>query len=750
GQALVLSRAVATGPPRLILAVTADTSRPAVPAIPNWPVTPLVVTDPLDTMYVYYRDIVTVEFHDSVSGITINDFLRRYQGVVIGGSSYRATRYDIQIPDPGPTFGALDSILSMIEGEPGVTFVLRIPLRAHLIPRGVYPDDGLYSRKSDWRGAAPTIGTSARQLIRLPLAWGCESGQGLSATTRPHWGVLDYTFDQGHPDFDQARVTTFPPPAGSVLQTNSYLSQFAQIRAHGTGITGIVAAVGDNQQGVAGMEWGAQVTLYPYGQGTSTYNAPYRRFEDALLHASGAAVRIFTTSVTFARSANNQQTLANLKRELASYLADQRNLFVYAIGETGLQASASQIADPTLLPQHDRARVSDLDEAIAELLPTLGAQILVVAGSAGDSLWAGTGAGTGSDVWTGGTDVAAPADSVLSLGLPAETEPGFETGTRLFTGTSYAAPFVAGLAAQLMAFDQSLTGAEVRDYIVRGAGVALRNSQAPVRRIDAYGSLSLLARERSGLPLCGNRVWYDGIQVHIDRLGTPEGLAPLVALTSSERVAVEHGGRILSRCNAIWQTCTELFTYTAGQGWAASTNSTSYPSNSAAFRSEFGRSHDGDSAAVIYPGPTSASFEIHLETPPGAGPGQTLATVTPATPDFGAVVAWHPGRDSLLVGVSTFDPSGNVLATTLSKMSRATGGMSPSFLTLPSRELYTAAVSDDGTQFLVQTRTEPAGPCTIEYRDWATGNTVLQSVTQPGGVCQNGTKGTFLRAAVRR
>jgi hypothetical protein len=374
------------------------------------------------------------------------------------------------------------------------------------------------------------------------------------------------------------------------------------------------------------MEWGAQVTLYPYGQGTSTYNAPYRRFEDALLHASSADVRIFTTSVTFPRTMDNQRVLADFKRELASFLADPRNLFVYAIGKTGLQTSASQIADPTLLPPPDRARVSNLDEAIAELLPTFGAQILVVAGSADDSLWAGTGAGTGSDVWTGGTDVAAPADSVLSLGLPAETEPGFGAGTRLFTGTSYAAPFVAGLAAQLMAFDPSLTGAEVRDYIVRGAGVALRNSQAPVRRID----------ERSGLPLCGNRVWYDGIQVKIDRLGTPEGLAPLVALTSSERVAVEHGGRILSRCSAIWQTCTELFTHTSGQGWGAPASPTTYSSTSAAFRSEFGRSHDGDSAAVIYPGPSSASFEIHLESPPGAGPGQTLATITPATPDFGA------------------------------------------------------------------------------------------------------------------
>jgi hypothetical protein len=102
-----------------------------------------------------------------------------------------------------------------------------------------------------------------------------------------------------------------------------------------------------------------------------------------------------------------------------------------------------------------------------------------------------------------------------------------------------------------------------------------------------------------------------------------------------------------------------------------------------------------------------------------------------------------------LVGVSTFDPSGNVLATTLRKMSRATGDTAPAFLTLPSRELYTAAVSDDGSQFLIQTRAEPAGPCTIEYRDWATGNSVLRSVTQPGGVCQNGTKGTFLRAGLR-
>lgn len=101
---------------------------------------------------------------------------------------------------------------------------------------------------------------------------------------------------------------------------------------------------------------------------------------------------------------------------------------------------------------------------------------------------------------------------------------------------------VAGVAAQLLAMDPSLTAAQVKDYILRGAQEPVRNPvtgalidstqrQIPVPhtnghlyQLDAYGSLTLLARERAGVPLCGNRLWAQNNDVFVERAGGPQSI----------------------------------------------------------------------------------------------------------------------------------------------------------------------------------------------------------------------------------
>ncbi len=72
----------------------------------------------------YYRNVAVIVFDDSTSGVTVRRILAKYRGVIIGGSEARdEPGYYVQIPDPGTTFAAIDSVASLIEKEPGVKLV---------------------------------------------------------------------------------------------------------------------------------------------------------------------------------------------------------------------------------------------------------------------------------------------------------------------------------------------------------------------------------------------------------------------------------------------------------------------------------------------------------------------------------------------------------------------------------------------------------------------------------------------------
>jgi hypothetical protein len=169
-----------------------DTSRPAVPPTPNLPDdSTFTVPSPWGQGVRFHRNILVVAFHDSTSGTTVRRVLRKYGANIIGGSEVRdEPAYYVQVPDPGTTYAAIDSVASLIEAEPGINWV-RIPTWRDLIRiRSRYPEDGPQATKADW--FTPTDATRALLAIRAPLAWGCETGtQG----TRPRLGVLDWVFN---------------------------------------------------------------------------------------------------------------------------------------------------------------------------------------------------------------------------------------------------------------------------------------------------------------------------------------------------------------------------------------------------------------------------------------------------------------------------------------------------------------------------------------------------------------------------
>ena len=162
--ALVAVGALSTAacPPRPALSVVAaDTSRPPVPAEPNLPDdSAFTVTRPGQALPIYYRNIIGIVFHDTASGLTIRAVLAKYNAVIIGGSPDVGAfgEYIVQVPDPGPTFAALDSLLSRIAREPGVDSALEVTSRDFFDPKGHYPDDGDGVPGDTGRPAIPAYG----------------------------------------------------------------------------------------------------------------------------------------------------------------------------------------------------------------------------------------------------------------------------------------------------------------------------------------------------------------------------------------------------------------------------------------------------------------------------------------------------------------------------------------------------------------------------------------------------------------
>jgi len=525
-----------------------------------------VATLPGDTLRVFRTD-VSLTFRQNVTDADKRAFFASHSMTHIQVTP--TGRFFVRVPDRGLSADSILQTIASLRNEPEVAragWVLRSEPRVELSYR--FPIDGPGLGRADWVPTAPTsLNTWAMRAVRAPLAWGCETGDYDNTPVR--LGILEYKHQSMHPEFLRSSPQLWEPPDGPglIAFASPQPQSVVQTReTHAIATSGLLAAEGNNNSGVAGLNWRSD--LYPY----NAYSPANRM----LPFVTGLFVLTTQLQVDAPRvlSVSIDQTLPPMRPNAPQDTIEREGHINDTVGEISALLRQTPGMLLVIAAGNDRYRgtVADYFREPTPALLRLAVlrirqdsaqyrdRIIVVAGTAiGNNFWdvSAHSATEGSNFFAGMMDIAAPAEDVRVLDRWTG-QTGTAVPTVFSTGTSLSAPMVAGVAGLLLAMDPSLTAEQVKDYIVWGArrpradeqtgqlAVPPAVSGAPetIYQLDAYGSLTLMAAERQSIPVCGNRAWVQNNQVIAEReLGTPTA-EPLFNLTEPRSfVNVRHGGR---------------------------------------------------------------------------------------------------------------------------------------------------------------------------------------------------------------
>jgi len=384
----------------------------------------------------------------------------------------------------------VERALQILKGNPAVQY-------AHpnytIVPL-VTPNDSRFGEQWNMLNVGQTGGVPGAD-VRATAAWDLTQGCGLGTPgcSRPIKVAVVDTGIASHPDVeanvDRSLSYDFADDDSSADPT----CEFLQARGHGTHVAGIIGAIGNNGGGVAGLNW-------------QTRMMALKIFSDNLPGGSSTAVAIEAIDYASSHGAdviNASWVLGSCPAPCAPALYDS----IQAAGAEGVifVAAAGNGAidnDSSSAPAYPSSY--DLDNIIA-----------VAATDANDQLWF-TSPGNGSNYGQVTVDLGAPGKVVLSTlpgdltAMPPEGDcncepfgPGegcFELGEPKYetrTGTSMAAPHVAGVAALLRAVSPNASVAQVKSIILSSTDKlsSLQSKTVSGGRLNAFCALQTLIQD---------------------------------------------------------------------------------------------------------------------------------------------------------------------------------------------------------------------------------------------------------------
>lgn len=354
-----------------------------------------------------------------------------------------------------------DETVSLYKQYPGITSVeYNKTLKTMDIGTPILPNDAFFSSQSNLHNVATDADIDA------PEAWSITTGSSAVKVA-----VLDTGVDGTHIDL-QGRVLAgqdyigylqgSPTPA-SVSPRAISAGAKSDDNGHGTGATGIIAAMGNNGTGMSGVAWNTQiipVKVLDYNQSGDEASVA-----SAILWATAQGADIICMSLggpspslplqNAIESAFNQGVLL----VAASGNVDKSGVYYPAAYQQVLAVGATNSNDQ---------RASQTDWGI---------------GTSGEGL----GTAYGPEL-----DLLAPGTNIFTLGSTMGSINEYKNN---FTGTSAAAPHVCGAAALLLAKEPELTNRQLMRRLLLGTDKVssmagqLFTSEYGYGRLNAYKTL---------------------------------------------------------------------------------------------------------------------------------------------------------------------------------------------------------------------------------------------------------------------
>jgi subtilisin family serine protease len=389
------------------------------------------------------------------------------------------------------------NVLDVIKKLEKIEGILYASPNYYLYP-AVHPNDIRYDGPSLTTGQWALKGTYG---IKASNAWDITTGaRGINV------GILDYGISP-HVDLNN---NLFPG-----FNFVDYNSDTNDTENHGTGVAGVVGAVGHNGEGIAGVC--LEVSLVPLKIITSGYNNEYKALQSRIIVAISCAMswNIGILNCSQVPVTNDTQNLTiTTCQPLYNAIDNYKGLFVQAAGNEGGNINPNG----NIYTRHYYVGLRKRNNVERNNV------IIVGAINSSGNRWVHPIDG-GSNYGNSTVHLFAPGDGIRSLVQWG----GYDT----FSGTSFAAPHVAGAAALLKSVYPFLTALEIKN--------ALLNNVTKYSAVSGYCSSGGRLNVQAALNSLGTVVGF--MDLKYNKSGVYEKIGRLYLFNNGKWTFVERGFR---------------------------------------------------------------------------------------------------------------------------------------------------------------------------------------------------------------